>query len=216
MAIPSQIFPSTPLFHSIDRTWHSQNGITLTFLPENETDAHSHVAGLMPFLKETADPWFMRLFSEEAKLHHVTSRWDTKTWQEFSAEKTELDCFLEDDDEFNFTGDKHEQSGNNTPEVTIQKMSELESFPLLYKDTDSESTFHPSPPSDKSIDTNPSMSSLPIPWVKLHLQNKIQFQKSPRLIQGFHCWNINSSHFKKGWKTLSGKVRRTTNPTQKH
>jgi hypothetical protein len=74
LSIQSQIFPSTPLFHTVDRTWRSSNRITLTFHPENEADTRSHIASLIPFLKATESPWFMKLFTEEAKLRHTSSR----------------------------------------------------------------------------------------------------------------------------------------------
>jgi hypothetical protein len=84
--IPSRAFPNKPLFHTVDRHWRSQTGITFTFLPENEEDARSYIARLIPFLKETASAWFMRLFPEEAKIRHLHSRWDNSTRQAYSAE----------------------------------------------------------------------------------------------------------------------------------
>jgi len=51
--IPSKTFQNKPLFHTVDRSWRSQTGITFTFLPENEEDARSFIAGLIPFLKAT-------------------------------------------------------------------------------------------------------------------------------------------------------------------
>jgi hypothetical protein len=97
LSIPSQIFPSTPLFHTINHTWRSLNGITFTFHLENKVDARSHIARLIPFLNATKRPWFMKLFSEEAKLHHMTSCWDAKTRQAFSKED-EIDNLLTDND----------------------------------------------------------------------------------------------------------------------
>jgi len=73
LSIPSQIMSTKPLFHSVDRTWRSSTGITFTFIPENETDAHSFVAGLIPFIKATHSPWFIKFFSEEAQLQHLNS-----------------------------------------------------------------------------------------------------------------------------------------------
>jgi hypothetical protein len=57
MSIPSQVFPGTPLFHTIDKQWRSENIVVFTFLPENDSDARTIVAGLIPYLKDTADPW---------------------------------------------------------------------------------------------------------------------------------------------------------------
>jgi len=68
LSIPSQIMSTKPLFHSVDRSWRSSNGITLSFLPENEADARSHVAGLIPYIKASHSHWFLKFFSEEAQL----------------------------------------------------------------------------------------------------------------------------------------------------
>jgi hypothetical protein len=134
MAIPSHDFPSTPLFHTKDCKWCSTNGITFTFHPENEADARSHIAGLIPFLKETANPWYLKLFSEESKLQHATSRWDTKTRQAFSAEEAEIDNFLDDDDELNLTEEQNIGVRRAKVEVNIPQVAELEKFPEIYKD----------------------------------------------------------------------------------
>jgi hypothetical protein len=95
LSIPSQVFPSTPLFHTVDRTWRSTNGVTFTFHPENEADARSYIAGLILFLKDSANnQWFLKQFSEEARLRHATSKWDHETRQAYTAEEAELDNFL--------------------------------------------------------------------------------------------------------------------------
>lgn len=75
LSIPSQIFKDIPLLHTVDRTWQSANGITFTFHPENEADARSYIAGLIPYLKDscvTYNTWFLKQFSEEARLRQAT------------------------------------------------------------------------------------------------------------------------------------------------
>jgi hypothetical protein len=124
-------FPSTPLFHSVDRSWRSANGITFTFHLENEADAISHIAGLTPFLKETANPWYMSLF-----FRHTLSIWDTKTRQAYSAEEAELDNLLDDNNELNFTNDHSMDEKKGKLKVHIQPVADLETFPTIYKDTD--------------------------------------------------------------------------------
>jgi hypothetical protein len=101
--IPSQLMASKPLFHSVDRTWHSQTGITLTFLPENEANARSFVVGLIPYIKVTHSSWFLKFFSEDAQLRHLHSICDKETRQAYLDEEAELDGFLAGDDEFNMT-----------------------------------------------------------------------------------------------------------------
>jgi hypothetical protein len=99
----------------MDKAWHP-NGITLTFHPENEADARSHIAGLIPFLKATKSPWFMKLFTEEAELQHTSSRWDIKSRQAFSEEEDKIDNFLQDDDEMNLT---EEQTPSHNPQLEL-------------------------------------------------------------------------------------------------
>ena len=101
MSIPSLVFPGTPLFHTIDRQWRSENGVTFTFLPENDSEARSIIAGLIPFLRHTANPWYMKMFTTEAKYRHASSKWDQATRQVFSIAEFEIDEFLADDDEYN-------------------------------------------------------------------------------------------------------------------
>jgi len=97
MDVRSQTFPHTPLFHSVDILGHSTNGISFSFLPENESDTRAFIVGLVPYIQETANPWFMRHFSEDAKLCHLSSCWDPEARQAFSAEDELLDeLFAED------------------------------------------------------------------------------------------------------------------------
>jgi hypothetical protein len=83
MSIPSQIFPGTPLFHTIDRLWRSENVVSFTFLPENDSEARTIVAGLIPFLKDTSSPWYLSMFTAEAKIRHASSKWDPETMTQF-------------------------------------------------------------------------------------------------------------------------------------
>jgi hypothetical protein len=100
MDLPSSVFPKTPLFLLVDRKWRSSNAITFTFLPENETEARSVIAGLIPFFKATYSPWFLHIFfSEEAKLRHATSTRDPITKSAYSAEEAKLDGILGEDNE---------------------------------------------------------------------------------------------------------------------
>jgi hypothetical protein len=103
MNIPSQVFPGKPLFHSLDKQWRSENVVTFCFLPENEADARTMIAGLIPYIRDTHDPWYLSAFSTEANLRHQSSRWDHKTRQVFSAEEAEISDFLTEDDELNHT-----------------------------------------------------------------------------------------------------------------
>jgi hypothetical protein len=156
--IPSNIFHNKPLFHTVDRSWRSQTGITFNFLPENEEDARSFIAGLIPFLKATESPWFMKLFSEEAKLRHLHSRWDSTTKQVFSAEEAELEDLLAEDDEMNKSDETTLQWDSSLVEVNIAQISALEESAELYKDDDSVSIFIPT---QSRLSTQPSLSFQP-------------------------------------------------------
>jgi hypothetical protein len=101
MDIPSQIGLDKPLFHAINKQWRSENVVNFCFLPENETDARTTIAGLIPFLRDSYDPWYLSAFWTEVKLRHLSSRWDYSTRQVFCAEESELADFLAEDDELN-------------------------------------------------------------------------------------------------------------------
>jgi hypothetical protein len=157
--IPSRALLNKPLFHTVDMLWRSQSGITFTFLPENEEDARSYIARLIPFLKETASAWFMRLFSEEAKIRHFHSRWDNSTRRAYSAEEAELDTLLADNDEMNKTDELILSKPMGQVEVNIPDVAEMETFPTLYNDNDLVSTFNSGTKS--RLSTQPSLSFTP-------------------------------------------------------
>ncbi len=147
LGIPSQVFRGTLLFHSVDKLWRSENGIVFTFLPENDSDARNVVAGLVPFLKDTADSWFLKMFTPEAKIQHMSSKWDQATRQVFSAEEFEVEEFLADDDEYNKSDEPTVEKPSRRVrdeshiQVDVPIIIDPEDFPNMY-DADSVSTFH--------------------------------------------------------------------------
>jgi hypothetical protein len=170
MSIPSQSFPNTPLFHTVDMMWRSDNGVTFGFLPENAADAHSFCAGLIPFLRETASPWFLRAFTEEAKVNHAANKWDPKTRQIFSADEVEVEEYLAEDDEMNKTDEptlaKPKKNQDEYVKVNVPRVAEHESFPTMYNDNDSVSTFNPSTPT--TVPTSHQPSSVFTPKIISH------------------------------------------------
>ncbi len=167
LSIPSQVFPGTPLFHTIDKQWRSENVVVFTFLPENDSDARTIVAGLIPFLKDTADPWFLNMFTPEAKIRHAASKWDHETRQVFSVDESEVDEFLADDDEYNKsdepTAEKPRRSvirDESNISVQVPIVIDPESFPKMYQDDDSISTFHPKETRQQNA-TSPSKTFTP-------------------------------------------------------
>jgi hypothetical protein len=63
MSIPSSAFPNSSMFHTIDKSWWDENGVTFTFVLENESDGRMNVAGLVPYL-QAMDPWSLSQFTE--------------------------------------------------------------------------------------------------------------------------------------------------------
>jgi hypothetical protein len=159
MNIPSQVFPGKPLFHSLDKQWRSENVVTFCFLPKNKADAGTMIAGLIPYIRDTHDPWYLSAFLTEAKLQHQSSRWDHKTRQVFSAEEAEISDFLTEDDELNHmdipTEEKASIQPNPDVEVNVPPCTE-DTRHHFHEDADSVSTFHPSGASVASAYSRPS------------------------------------------------------------
>lgn len=103
MDIPSSNHENVPVFHSMDRQWRSENVITFTFLPDNESDAREYIAGLIPFLKASPDSWFLKFFSKDAKYLHRHNVWDPSTKQMFSTDEADINNFLCEDDAQNLS-----------------------------------------------------------------------------------------------------------------
>jgi hypothetical protein len=167
MSIPLQVFPGTPLFHTIGKQWRSENGVTFTFLPENGSDARNIIAGLIPYLHYTGDPWYMSMFTIEAKYRHASSKWDQASRQVFSIEEFEIDEFLADDDEYNKTDEPTAERPNRTTvmdeshiQINVPIIIDPEESPKMYKDDDSFSTFHQQEPSSPTL-VSPSKSFTP-------------------------------------------------------
>jgi hypothetical protein len=148
MSITSVAFPGTPVFHTIDKQWRSENAVTFSFLPENESDARSMVAGIIPFLRDTADNWYLSKFSEDAKLCHRLSKWNPNTREVYSAVEGLIDDYLADDDRLNMSDEPTVMRSatrvvldETNIQINVPPVSEFESFPKMYRDTDSVSTF---------------------------------------------------------------------------
>jgi hypothetical protein len=109
-----------------------------------QTDARSVIAGLIPFIKEMHSQWYLQFFSEEAKLHHATSKWDVKTRSAYSAEEAESDGFLAEDDEMNKMDNVPGYRTQSMLSIAIHRprVSNMGEFPSMYKDSDSVSTFN--------------------------------------------------------------------------
>jgi hypothetical protein len=144
MDIKSTIYPEFPVFHNLDRTWRSDSNVTFLFLPENESDARMYIGGLIPYLRDTQDHWYLKAFTEEARGNHQSSIWDPIEKQVSSTSDVWIRHALALDDELNFT-DTPTTSWQNSAQVQFD-MPEVDmtgDTPALYRDQDSVSTFHP-------------------------------------------------------------------------
>jgi hypothetical protein len=75
--IPSQAFINRPLRHIMDRQWRSERGVSFGFTPENESDARSITAGLIPYLRAIQDKWYLSALSSDTLAQHASSKWNS-------------------------------------------------------------------------------------------------------------------------------------------
>jgi hypothetical protein len=182
MNIPSQVFPGKPLFHSLDKQWRSENVVTFSSFLVNKADARTMIAGLIPYIRDTHDPWYMSAFSAEANLRHQSSRWDHKTRQVFSANEAEILDFLTEDDELNHTDitteEKAQTQTNPDVEVNAPPCTEYTRH-HFHDDPDSVSTFHQGGSSVVSGYSRPSAVFLPRILVDSPSLNRSSTNSSP-------------------------------------
>jgi hypothetical protein len=94
------------------------------------------------YLHDTQDPWYLKVFTEEALVTHQSSVWDPITKQVSSTTDVWISNALALDDELNFTDTPTSswfpaQVLFEVPDVAVRKDT-----PALYRDQDSVSTFH--------------------------------------------------------------------------
>jgi hypothetical protein len=82
-----------------DDIWHSMNVVTFMFLPGNESDGHMYVEGLIPYLRASADKWYLSLFTKNARHMHKRNMWDLATMQMFSTAEVVIGEKCCEDDE---------------------------------------------------------------------------------------------------------------------
>jgi len=84
MDIQSMKFPGHPVFHSLDATWGSDNGVNFNFHPDNEKEARMYIAGLIPCMRDTMGEKYLSGFSADAIGRHSDSVFNVKTKQIYS------------------------------------------------------------------------------------------------------------------------------------
>jgi predicted kinase len=145
MNIKSPKFPSCSLFHTIDKSYRDQTGVTFMFVPKNESDGRMYVAGLIPYLR-SIHPWYLDQFTEAAKNRHRSSVWDANTQQIFSVDKLCIANNIYEDDNLNCTGEStltRPTIANPDIAVRIREVQPSQSTPDIYRESDSVCTFNP-------------------------------------------------------------------------
>jgi len=156
LSIPSKNFPTTPMFHSVDMAFRSSTGITFAFHPENATHAHALIAGLLCYMREYANPWFMRFFADQYKQQHETSKWNAEEFNVDTLEGLELASMLDTDNEWNLDNPDFSQTASKKSSPIVAS----DTYTSLYQDTDSVSTFRPAV-SDEPSGAQPTLSFTP-------------------------------------------------------
>jgi hypothetical protein len=145
MNIPSSVYENTPVFHTIHRAW-KDNGVTFTFVPENESDGRMFVASLIPYLR-AIDPWYLSCFTEDARYGHRLNHWDPKSKQVLTLDELGMGDNIYIDDNLNCSDEPtavrpvNLTSSNENIEVVVPDVEITGVVPPLLKDTDSVSTF---------------------------------------------------------------------------
>jgi hypothetical protein len=89
MDIKSMAFPGKPLFHCLDRQWRSETGVSFCFCPENEADARSVIAGLVPMFQDNYSAWYSNLF-QPTQNYDIPPRDGTQPPDRFFLKKSQL------------------------------------------------------------------------------------------------------------------------------
>jgi len=150
MAITPEKKPGTTLFHTIDKQFKSDNIVNFEFHPENASEAHNLIAGLVPFLKDTGNMFHLRMFNPDALNRQAKAKWNAITREADSETDMELTNLLAEDDDLNFTNEPtlekeiNQATMENEPVVTMN-IPEFPSeyMPSMVQESDSISTFHP-------------------------------------------------------------------------
>jgi hypothetical protein len=158
MEITPEKKPGTTLFHTIDRQFKSETIVNFEFHPENASEAHNLIAGLVPFLRDTGHQYHLKMFTPEALNRQAKAKWNATTREADSETDMELANLLAEDDDLNFTNEptlEKPTPDNNRKEEDPVVTLNIPDFPQEYipsmaKDGDSISTFHPGRVTDRT------------------------------------------------------------------
>ena len=139
MNIKSSKYPESSVFHSIDKTYGSDNGVTFTFIPENESEGQMYMTGMIPYLRDAVGEWYLNAFTVEAIETHADSTWDPVTKQISSTTDAWVKNSLALDEEFNYT--EFPMENPIIFDIPVFSHQSKDVSPLV-RDHDSVSTFH--------------------------------------------------------------------------
>jgi hypothetical protein len=116
-----------------------------------------YVTGLIPYLC-SINPWYLTCFTEDARLRHSSSIWDSEKKQLFSQSETGMGDNVYVDDEYNLSDIPTASRPTTSPEeegyieVNVPDVELDTATPPIFQESDSVSTFHPN--RDNSISTS--------------------------------------------------------------
>ncbi len=122
----------------IDPAWRKDKGVTFTFVSENNLQGRMFASSLIPYLR-TVNPWYLSMFSEDARNRHCRNHWEPTKNQLFSTDESGMNdhIYIDDNlycsDEPMTTRPAKDKTASNNPDIQVD-------IPVL-KDTDSISTF---------------------------------------------------------------------------
>lgn len=147
--IKSSRFPGTSLFHTIDKSWGTESGITFTFVPENEEEARMYITGLVPFIRDTTNDWYLSFFSADAISRYSDAAWDPTTNQLASTSDVWVNGSLVVDGDLNGAPT---DNTNQSIDITNPPTMNSSDIPTILRDDDSISTFQTTtgPPTQNS------------------------------------------------------------------
>jgi len=144
MEITPENKPDMTLFHTIDHQFKLEVIVNFQFHPEHASEAHSLIAGLVPYLKDNGHTFHLKMFTLVALQRQAKSRWNLLTGEADSETDAEFANLLVEDDDLNFTDeptlDKELSPPKKTqdPAVDVQvPQFPVELMPSMRPDDDS-------------------------------------------------------------------------------
>lgn len=119
----------------------SDRAVCFTYVPENASNGHKYVAGLIPYLR-SIDPWFLSQFTEDARNLHRNNHWNPDTQEVTSTDELEMVNNVYGDDELNCSDEPTAvRETKTTIEIVMPDVKMSDATPHILQEDDSVSTF---------------------------------------------------------------------------